>query len=610
MKNNSNRKELAEAREKLKEERQLKRDLQIEEIVVTEYKDIECHEEFSDIYMNSLYACKHIGRTEEDFGYCICDCTNDCYAKQKYYFEQYVGRIRNPQLVYAEINKDMEIICTKATEMRTRFATSEWFILTWLKDDQQATFSKISFTPSPNIEDCPKNEYNTFKGYAVNALKEPRPTKAQAKELLKPIFTHFEKLFNTKEEGDFVIKLFAYNIKYPTKKSENAISLIVQGNQGSGKSTLIENFLATLIGENYCTYTANIEDITGKHAEGLSSKIVVCLDEMEGKSTFDLSSRLKSLVTQDTAIVNAKGIRPFRIKNYSYMYFTTNNKTPISIEIGDRRYCVLQTTDVFRKNREYFKAQKAYMSRPDVMYSWYDYLMSLDVEDYDFCANRPKTKMYIEIVEACAPNTIKYLDYLIHDVADKLKDGIYGVNATILFENYVKWKQQTNHKDDLNSTSFGRAMTNVPGVSKDRKADGMKYFFDIEEIKEYFAKHNIFQNNHNNNNVKKEGPNNVTINIFNSSKDEEEEDITNITINIFNNNKTFDRPVKMAPNIKHQYEELLEMHQVRQKKIRQNVATRLKFDRKVSEAAEVSNNIDTINCGMFSEVLDILNGTD
>ena len=45
--------------------------------------------------------------------------------------------------------------------------------------------------------------------------------------------------------------------------------------------------------------------------------------------------------------------------------------------------------------------------------AWYDHLMSMDVELYDFTANRPITQGYKDIVDKFAPNVYKFMNDLI-----------------------------------------------------------------------------------------------------------------------------------------------------------------------------------------------------
>ena len=65
---------------------------------------LELHEEFNKSYMNSLHVCKPFKTKEEtkDHKYCSSHCKNNCYDKQKKYFEQYTSEIRNPELMYLE----------------------------------------------------------------------------------------------------------------------------------------------------------------------------------------------------------------------------------------------------------------------------------------------------------------------------------------------------------------------------------------------------------------------------------------------------------------------------------------------------------------------------
>jgi hypothetical protein len=126
--------------------------------------------------------------------------------------------------------------------------------------------------------------------------------------------------------------------------------------------------------------------------------------------------------------------------------------------------------------------------------------MSFDVKEYDFKANRPFSKIYNEIIEACVSNTTKFLaDMIIKVEQEFINDGnimsddhIEKVGAGMLFTLYTNWKTKTNHKDEQNTTSFGRELTNIEGITKERKSEGWMYFINIKELKKYFSKNNLF----------------------------------------------------------------------------------------------------------------------
>lgn len=463
-----------------------------------EFKEIKIeqivkHEEFNEIYMESLHVCGNFLTKDEkkNNDYCSKQCKNDCYKKQKHYFEQYCGLVRNPETMYFERVKNSNLSYVTPPKMMARYICFSKFLNVWIRDVHKAQYSKIDFYP--DTSKCPKDEFNQFDMYEVKRNYQ-MVDETKRHQLVAPILKHFKDIFETKEEGDFIIKSFAHGIQFPMDKNTNGVSIVIQGDQGTGKSTLLELFLVPIIGNQYYTYTANPNDVCGEHAEGLEHRLVAVLDEVQGKSTFNLSEFLKSLTTQTTLTVNPKGIRPYQIKNYCRIYFTTNNKTPIKIEIGDRRYAVFKMLNTYRCNREYFKGLAEYMKQPDVLSAWYDYLMSLDVVDYDFCANRPQTQIYNDIVEACLSNVTKYVEYLMTEFyrENPKEVAVQKVMATNLFANYNKWKEETKHKDDHTSCSFGRAIKDFQGVKSKRLTAGIQYIFDFDDIKEYFKTHNIF----------------------------------------------------------------------------------------------------------------------
>lgn len=134
-----------------------------------EIKDILKHEEFDKTYMEKLQICSHLITTEENKAkkYCSQHCTNNCYLKQKHYFEQYVCLIRNPETIYIEQVKD-KIVEIKPTGMAARYRSFSKFLTKWEMDTSNKTYSRIDFFPDKSK--CPKDVYNSFNGFAVEKV--------------------------------------------------------------------------------------------------------------------------------------------------------------------------------------------------------------------------------------------------------------------------------------------------------------------------------------------------------------------------------------------------------------------------------------------------------
>jgi hypothetical protein len=450
--------------------------------------EIKKHDSFDKLYMESLYVCEKFLTKDEikNHKYCSEHCQNKCFTKQKAYFQQYIAEIRTPELIYIEKNLlTGNVTYIKPTSMNARYKAFPKFINIWMQDTGNSNYEKMDFYPDKSK--VPKNTYNTFNGFAIDHMYVTN-SKEKKEEFVAQILKHFDDVFETKEIVNYIIKHFAHIIQYPMDKV--GVSIVIQGSQGSGKSFIIDNMLAPIVGDSLYLYTCKPGDIVGDHAEGSENKLIVTLDEVSGKSTFDVADILKSLVTQTRHRVNPKGVRPYNVSNHCVYYFTTNSKVPIKVEIDDRRYFATRMLNTYTKNVSYYKKLSDYMKRPEVLSAWYDYLKELDVKGYDFINNRPFSSIYNDMKEACLSNVTRFINDII--VSDPEQDKKVVVSAEKVFSQYMKWKESTNHKDDHNSTSFGREMSNIQGIKKDRKSSGVVYTIDIEELKSYFASHNLF----------------------------------------------------------------------------------------------------------------------
>jgi hypothetical protein len=531
------------------------------EFKIIKTEEIIKHDEFDAKYMNQLYVCKEFLTKDEIKEECYCSkqCHNNCFAKQKHYFEQYVAFIRNPEAMYVERIKDGAITYIRPTCMTTRFQTLSKWVNMWMRIDDKLTFSALDFYPDKSK--CPKDIYNIFNDFRIKKIYVKNDDQKK-KELLKPILDHFDDSFESKAVVNYLLNQFAHSLQFPMDKSRNGVSLVFQGEQGTGKSFIIDEMLMPLFGEKYYFYTCKPSDLAGDHSEAMPNRLIVTLDEVNGKTSFDIAEVLKSFITQTRLQVNPKGIRPYTVNNYCRYYFTTNRKTPLKMEIGDRRYFATRMLNTHINDKGYYAKLSEYMKRPDVLSAWFDHLMSLDVKDYDFNANRPFSKIYNDMIEACVPNTTKFLADMIGKVEqefineDKVMpdDHIEKVGATSLFTLYGNWKTKTNHKDDHNTTSFGREITSIEGIIKERKTDGIIYKIEIKAIKKYFSKNNLFGYEKpeipelseieklreiiKNQKLEIERYQKLLINTKISSEDVDHDNtyIENITINIFNNN--------------------------------------------------------------------------
>lgn len=289
------------------------------------------------------------------------------------------------------------------------------FIKRWIKDENIRVYQNMVFEPENRIGKKHQEgiNYNLFAGYndcireeLVN-MESLRVFHMIGKELCGGDQEHYE----------YLLKYFAYKIQFPNKKIP--LSIIIRGKQGTGKNIWFNLMMSLIHKSNYLS-TAEPDDLFGTHAEGWFRKLFVNINECEGGKTFDYEGKIKSAITEDKATCNPKHLRPFEVDLFALLIIFSNKINPIPIDVRskDRRFIVFETTDHFLNKNKYTSVNwwipaTKLATNPVFISSLYYYLNSLDVEHYDFIANRPITKAYKEMCAQFIPAEAQFFEKFI-----------------------------------------------------------------------------------------------------------------------------------------------------------------------------------------------------
>jgi hypothetical protein len=165
--------------------------------------------------------------------------------------------------------------------------------------------------------------------------------------------------------------------------------------------------------------------------------------------------------------------------------------TPVNIEPTDRRFVVFEISDKYANSKEYFDNYYKIINDDMHLKAFYDYLMTLKVDDIDWINDRPITEAYNDMKQI--ESHIRFLA----DYEDKIFDieGLNNVkerniNATEFLNLYFKWREEGHYGDDkMNATKFGLLMKRVDGIVKlTRESGGKRYSLDRTKIQAYVSK--------------------------------------------------------------------------------------------------------------------------
>jgi hypothetical protein len=349
------------------------------------------------------------------------------------------------------------------------------FIEKWFKDETIRTYDRLDFYP--DTSKCPKEVYNLFSGFEIN--KQPN-TYDYDESKIKIILDHIRLLSGSNDDNyNYFLKWIAQIFQKPGELSR--VAVVLYSKQGVGKGLLVK-FLSNVIGDKYVYSSADADDLLGKNAEGLRNRLLVNLDEASGKDTFIESNKIKSLITEPKITYHKKFFQPVQINNFSRFLFTTNNDTSVKVELSDRRFVVFESDNTYRSNPEYFEPLVKAIESKEVQHIFYQYITNLDINDYNFETNRPKTKIYNEMKKINIPKPILFIISLIN--TDKLKEEY---RAQALFNDYQAFLYNSGYTEyKTNITKFGRALNKITsGVTK-RKLNGrVKICIDKQELLNY-----------------------------------------------------------------------------------------------------------------------------
>jgi len=419
----------------------------------------------------------------------ICDeIRKKTYKYKKKYFELFHFKLRSP-MAYGIISFKELIYYTKKNLKdyyeNLYISGEDTFVDEWLKDRYIKTYKNVDFLP---LQKCRKDTYNLFNGFRINKIDaKPAP-----RESIDIILNHMKKLTGGTEECfNYFLKYFAQMVQQPYKKPLVAIVLKSE-EEGVGKNLFLEAIYNVILGKDYGMFTADQQDIIRRFNTSYK-KFMIGLDEAKGKDSFTNSDKLKSRITCNDFYMEMKGFQGKNIADYARIFFNSNNRTPVKIGLHDRRFVVYECIGDHANKTEYFKPLAKALYDDSVMKTFYNYLMDIDINDFDPINDRPITKYYKELQNVNIPPVARYLCYYVdneefHNNNTIIKEGGLG-----FYEKFIEWKTSSGFNGNVSNTAFGRDIKHYEGIKKKRSKQGVKYSIEIITLKMYLISKGFYE---------------------------------------------------------------------------------------------------------------------
>lgn len=270
----------------------------------------------------------------------------------------------------------------------------------WIESHAKRSYESIIF--KPNYSD--DRFYNLWSGFYI---------KDSAKSDFPCIEHHLKNVWcnGDDEYYEYVLKWFAHMIQYPDERP--GVALVIKGEKGTGKSTFLEVLAKSMLGHMYL-HVASAHHLTGNFNGHLFSKLLVAADEAVWAGDKKAEGKLKSMITDETIMIERKGIDAISKDNYIRVIFLTNESYSVPATYDERRYFALKISNKYKNDKEYFGKLYTAMKDKEVVH-FFNYLKEYNFDKRDVLTP-PASKALFEDIKS----GMDVFDRWLYDLIDNL----------------------------------------------------------------------------------------------------------------------------------------------------------------------------------------------
>ena len=355
------------------------------------------------------------------------------------------------------------------------------FVERWLKDPTKRIYEKEDFLPPPLS--CPAEVYNLYRG--IRAANLPKISSNSATDMT-PILEFLAHLCGESQSDDkkgtaYFINWLANILQLPGTLP--GVAVVIQSPQGCGKNLFGSFFGRKVLGGKLYESSAKIDTFFSTFAEGLSQKLLINFNEVDGNLTKKHLGEIKEAITDERIALERKNFQRVFIQNFARHLWFTNNTKPIHIEASDRRFVAFKIETI--PERAYFKALAKWMDDDENVRAFYDFLMVRDLSSWDPVDDRPKTAYYTALKRM----SLSLVDsWLIHEMeARSLPQSISFLDMMKRFNDWATGVHKQHQSVSVSVFSPLMEPYQDYGLFKKKSREGRTFRVDLTLLQEKFV---------------------------------------------------------------------------------------------------------------------------
>tara|TARA_R110000787_G_scaffold125982_3_gene237164 strand:- start:3217 stop:5556 length:2340 start_codon:yes stop_codon:yes gene_type:complete len=326
----------------------------------------------------------------------------------------------------------------------------------------------------PNKKICPSTIYNLWTGFEMD---KPQYDDIIPDGNIENILYHFKVVSNFNNDlTEYLLNYYAHIIQKPERKTD--VCLLIQGQQGTGKTTLAEDLLKNIIGKKYVFDTCDVDKICGRFNGIVQGKLMGILNEATGRDTMGIIDKIKDSITRKDLLVEHKGIDPVLVKDYCNFIYTTNNVNPVKIDKDDRRFQVMECSSKYKGDTSYFNALYADIEDHKILKTFLKFLKERDISKFNCERDRVKTDAADDIHDMNKCPVEDFWDYIWSEDFNKYATDYKCIE---MYNEFKLFQDMRGYKNVMNIKLFGKLIKRLcepDKVEVVRRNYGMLFQFE------------------------------------------------------------------------------------------------------------------------------------
>jgi hypothetical protein len=237
----------------------------------------------------------------------------------------------------------------------------------WLDHLLRREYDSITFAPGKDY----KGILNLWQGFTVEALPGEKH-----RSFLKHLKDNI--CGGNEEHYGYLYNWMARAVQQPGEPGE--VALVLRGERGTGKSFFAKQF-GKLFGQHFLQLS-NAQHLVGNFNSHLRDCVLLFGDEAFYAGDRKHESVLKTLITEDTLMVEPKGVDVMVGANCIHLIMASNHSWVVPVGDHERRFLLLDVSNASRQDNAYFSAIDADLAGGGLSNLLYD-LQRADLEKWN-----------------------------------------------------------------------------------------------------------------------------------------------------------------------------------------------------------------------------------